>query len=248
MKYLVGDIGNTFIKLSILNERFEISKEYNLETSKIFIKKNRDKLLSNIKKTKLKKQVLFSSVVPKAFKVIKNILSKKKFKVKEIKNLKIKKILKIKVKNYNQLGSDRISNALGALKFKNSLIIDFGTATTFDIVKNRVYEGGIISPGVKLSILNLHKSTALLPMINLKKFKNNFGKNTKEAINAGFFWGYEGLINNIIKKISFKTKTNYKIILTGGYAKLFSKYVHQKSIIDENITIKGISKAYRELL
>ena len=78
MKYLVGDIGNTFIKLSILNERFEISKEYNLETSKIFIKKNRDKLLSNIKKTKLKKQVLFSSVVPKAFKVIKNILSKKK--------------------------------------------------------------------------------------------------------------------------------------------------------------------------
>ncbi len=248
MKYLVGDIGNTFIKLSILNERFEISKEYNLETSKIFIKKNRDKFLSNIKKTKLKKQVLFSSVVPKAFKVIKNILSKKKFKVKEIKNLKIKKILKIKVKNYNQLGSDRISNALGALKFKNSLIIDFGTATTFDIVKNRVYEGGIISPGVKLSILNLHKSTALLPMINLKKFKNNFGKNTKEAINAGFFWGYEGLINNIIKKISFKTKTNYKIILTGGYAKLFSKYVHQKSIIDENITIKGISKAYRELL
>ena len=248
MKYLVGDIGNTFIKLSILNERFEISKEYNLETSKIFIKKNRDKFLSNIKKIKLKKQVLFSSVVPKAFKVIKNILSKKKFKVKEIKNLKIKKILKIKVKNYNQLGSDRISNALGALKFKNSLIIDFGTATTFDIVKNRVYEGGIISPGVKLSILNLHKSTALLPMINLKKFKNNFGKNTKEAINAGFFWGYEGLINNIIKKISFKTKTNYKIILTGGYAKLFSKYVHQKSIIDENITIKGISKAYRELL
>ena len=68
-------------------------------------------------------------------------------------------------------------------------------------------------------------------MINLKKFKNNFGKNTKEAINAGFFWGYEGLINNIIKKISFKTKTNYKIILTGGYAKLFSKYVHKKVLL-----------------
>ena len=140
MKYLVGDIGNTFIKLSILNERFEISKEYNLETSKIFIKKNRDKFLSNIKKTKLKKQVLFSSVVPKAFKVIKNILSKKNLRSKRSKKFKDKKILKIKVKNYNQLGSDRISNALGALKFKNSLIIDFGTATTFDIVKNRVYE------------------------------------------------------------------------------------------------------------
>ena len=82
------------------------------------------------------------------------------------------------------------------------MILDFGTATTFDVIKNEVYEGGVIAPGVKLSIMNLNKNTALLPLINLKKNQKSYGKNTKEALNAGFVWGYEGLINNIINKIT----------------------------------------------
>ena len=73
------------------------------------------------------------------------------------------------IKNINQIGSDRIVNSIEGKKYKNCLIIDFGTATTFDIVKNRVYEGGVIAPGVKLSMKNLSQSTALLPMFNLKK-------------------------------------------------------------------------------
>ena len=147
------------------------------------------------------------------------------------------------------MGSDRISNAIGSLNFKNSIIIDFGTATTFDIVKNGVYEGGVISPGIKLSILNLNKSTALLPLLKLKNSQKNYGKNTQEALNAGFIWGYEGLINNIIKKISSKSNNNYKIILTGGYAKLFKRYIHKRKVfIDQNITIKGIAKILKELL
>ena len=68
--------------------------------------------------------------------------------------------MKIKIKNYNQLGSDRISNAIGSLKHSNSIIIDFGTATTFDVIRNGVYEGGVIAPGVKLSIQNLIQSAA----------------------------------------------------------------------------------------
>ena len=88
----------------------------------------------------------------------------------------------------------------------------------------------------------------MLPLFNLRKIKKSYGKNTQEALNAGFIWGYQGLINNIIKKISSKTKVNYKIILTGGYAKLFKKYVKFKSIVDQNVTIKGISKTYKELL
>ena len=106
----------------------------------------------------------------------------------------------------------------------------------------------MISPGVNLSISNLNKSTALLPLLNLKNAKNIYGKNTQEALNAGFIWGYQGLINNIIKKISSKRKKNYKIILTGGYAKLFRKHIKYKTLIDQNITIKGIIKAYKELL
>jgi len=249
MKYLVGDIGNTLIKLSILSRSFKIKKTYNLETKKIFNKKSKVSFLKKFDRKTFNKKVIFSSVVPKAFKIIKKNLQTKKFKVIEIKEINIRKIIRIKIKNYNQLGSDRISNAIGSLNFKNSIIIDFGTATTFDIVKNGVYEGGVISPGVNLSILNLNKSTALLPLLKLKNSQKNYGKNTQEALNAGFIWGYEGLINNIIKKISSKSNNNYKIILTGGYAKLFKRYIHKRKVfIDQNITIKGIAKILKELL
>ena len=71
---------------------------------------------------------------------------------------------------------------------------------------------------------NLSQSTALLPMFNLKNKQKSYGKNTKDALNAGFIWGYEGLINNIINKITLKWKMNYKIILTGGYAIFFKKH------------------------
>ena len=119
----------------------------------------------------------------------------------------------------------------------------------FDIVKkDGIYDGGVIAPGIKLSIQNLHKSTALLPSFILKTNNIIYGKNTLDALNAGFLLGYQGLINNIIKKITLSSKKNYKIILTGGYAQLFKKYVYKKTIIDQNITIKGIIKIYKDLL
>ena len=157
-------------------------------------------------------------------------------------------MIQIKVKNINQLGSDRIVNSIEGKKFKNCLIVDFGTATTFDIVKKGTYEGGVIAPGIKLSINNLSKSTALLPMFDLKNIQKSYGKNTKDALNAGFIWGYEGLINNIINKITQNWKMNYKIILTGGYANLFKKIIKRRTIVDQNITIKGVSRVYSKFL
>jgi type III pantothenate kinase len=248
MNYLIGDIGNTSIKISILNHKFDIKKSYNLETNKLYIKKNINIFFKKFLNKNLNKKVLFSSVVPKAYKTIKKYLKKKNFRSFEIKDLKIKKILKINIKNFSQLGSDRIANAVGAKSGKNCLVIDFGTATTFDILKNSEYDGGVIAPGVDLSIKNLNKFTALLPLLILNNKQNNYGKNTKEALNAGFLWGYEGLVNNIINKIIIKSKKNYKIILTGGYAKMFKKFIKKKTVIDQNITIKGIAKVYKELL
>jgi len=96
--------------------------------------------------------------------------------------------------------------------------------------------------------MNLNKSTALLPLINLNKNQKNYGKNTKEALNAGFVWGYEGLINNIINKIISRGKKKYKIILTGGYASFFKKIIKEKISIDQDITIKGITKVYKEFI
>ena len=169
----------------------------------------------------------------------------------EIKKLPLKKLIKIKIEKYSQLGSDRIANAIGAYSLykKNCLIIDFGTATTFDIVKNPgVYEGGVIAPGVRLSILNLNRFTASLPVFDLKANSKTYGKNTKDALNAGFLWGYQGLINNIIKKIKTSFNCSFKIILTGGYSKTFSKFINNNSTIEPNITIKGIIHIYKRLI
>ena len=248
MKFLIGDIGNTSTKICILSDRFKILRSYNFETKKIY----KGDLLKIIIKKKINKDLnpvfLFSSVVPKVFRKIKKSLKLTRYKTLEIKDLNLNKVIKINVKNKKELGSDRIANAIGAKKFNNSLVLDFGTATTFDVIKNGVYEGGVIAPGVKLSIKDLSKATALLPMINLSSNQKNYGKNTKEALNAGFVWGYEGLINGIINKIISKSKIKYKIILTGGFANFFKKMIATKVIVDKDITVKGIANVYKELI
>ena len=247
MYYIIGDIGNTSTRICLLNKS-KILKSIIFDTKNIFLRGYVKKIFSKFFHKRLKKEILFSSVVPLAFKKIKKNLKTSSFTIYEIKKFNLKKIIKINIKNIKQLGSDRIVNSIEGKKFKNCLIIDFGTATTFDIVKNGVYEGGVIAPGVKLSIKNLSQSTALLPMFDLKNIQKSYGKNTIDALNAGFIWGYDGLINNIINKITKNWKMNYKIILTGGYANLFKKIIKRKSIVDQDITIKGASRVYREFL
>ncbi len=248
MKYLIGDIGNTSTKICILNNQFKIIKAYDFETNIIYKVDYLKKILRNRLCKDLNPIFLFSSVVPNAYKEIKKKFRNTKYKFFEIKDFDLKKIIKINIKNKKQLGSDRIANAIGVQKYKNCLVLDFGTATTFDIIKNGAYEGGVIAPGVKLSINNLSKNTALLPSINLKKNQKNYGKNTKEALNAGFVWGYEGLINNIINKIIAKERSKYKIVLTGGFVNFFKNMIKKKILVDRNITVKGIAKVYKEFI
>ena len=153
MRYIIGDIGNTTTKISILNKEYKIIKSYDFKTKNID-KNNFLKIIIG-KNKNFNKTILFSSVVPAAFKEIKKKLKNTKYKLAEIKNFDLKKLIRINVKNKKELGSDRIANAIGAQKYKNCLVLDFGTATTFDVIKNGVYEGGVIAPGVKLSIKNL---------------------------------------------------------------------------------------------
>ena len=247
MYYIIGDIGNTSTRICLL-KKSKIFKSVNFETKNIFKRNYVNKIFKRLVKKNLKKEILFSCVVPLAIKKIKKILKNSNYKVLELKSLDLEKLIKINIKNIKQLGSDRIVNSIEGKKFKNCLIIDFGTATTFDIVKNGTYEGGVIAPGVKSSINNLSQSTALLPVFDLRNKQKSYGKNTKDALNAGFVWGYDGLINNIINKITKSWKMNYKIVLTGGYANLFKKIIQRKTFVDQNITIKGISRVYRELL
>ena len=228
MNYIVGDIGNTSTRICLLNQKFSIIKSIIFNSSQLFEKRYFKNIFKKLIKKNVSSNLLFSSVVPLGLKAIKKNLKGSKYKVIEIKDLNVRKIIKINVKKINQLGSDRIVNAIAGKKYKNCLILDFGTATTFDIIKNGVYEGGVIAPGIKLSIMNLSNSTALLPMFTLRNNQRSYGKNTKDALNAGFIWGYEGLINNIVNKITSKWKMKYKVILTGGYANFFKRIIKKK--------------------
>ena len=252
MKALVGDIGNTNTKICLIETKnFKVKKMIYFNSINILLKNFLKKKLKTIIKNKSMCEVaLFSSVVPKYYSILKKIIKKNyKIKLREIKEKNIKKIVKINIKNKNQVGSDRIANAVGVYKkYKsNCIILDFGTATTFDVVtKNGSYNGGIIAPGVNLSMKSLVKVADQIPNFLLKKQKKIVGKNTVEALRSGFYWGYLGLINNIIFKIEKETKKKYKIIFTGGHANLFKKSIIRHFTIDKNITIKGIVEIFKE--
>ena len=252
MNVIIGDIGNSITKICLVeNRNYKIKKIIYFNSNKIYSIKYLEKIFKKIiKKGKIHKIALFSSVVPKYEILIKSFLKKKyHISLKEIKDKKIKKIVKISIKNKKQVGSDRIANAVGAFKkYKNnSIVLDFGTATTFDVVnKSGVYNGGVIAPGINLSIKSLSVSADKIPLFLLKKQKKTIGKNTIEALRSGFYWGYLGLINNIILMIEKETKKKYKIIFTGGYADLFKTSIIRPFAIDRNITIKGIIEIFKE--
>ena len=166
----------------------------------------------------------------------------------EIKKLRLSKLIDIRV-NKKQVGSDRLANSIASIDNKNNfIIIDFGTATTFDVVIKKKYLGGIISPGINLSLSTLTSKASLIPEINLKKISYVIGKNTNEAVRSGFFWGYAGLIDNMIKLIKKQTKSNFKVVLTGGLADLYKNSINTKCIVDKDLTIKGIIKITKKLI
>jgi len=251
MNVLIGDIGNTITKICLVNiKTFKIKKIIYYSSQDVLSKKILIKNLRKIIKNKSNiTSALFSSVVLKYKLKMREFLRKYyNIKLREIKEKQINKIVKINIKNKYEVGSDRIANAVGVYKkYKtNCIVLDFGTATTFDVVtKNGVYNGGIIAPGVNLSIKSLASSADQISIFSLKKPKRIIGKNTMEALNSGFYWGYLGLINNIILKIEKETKTKYKIIFTGGYANLFKTSIIRPFAIDKNITIRGIIEIFR---
>ena len=241
--YILGDIGNTETKLCLVSKNYRIIKKItfsskNLKNSQLnlILKKN------NIKFNKVRK-ILFCSVVPNTFKIIKNFLLKKTtVKCFEVKNLNLKSLIKIKV-NFKQVGSDRITNAISLMDNKNNyIILDFGTATTFDVLIKSTYFGGIIAPGVKLSLNALSDRATLIPKIRLKKINKVIGKNTISAVRSGFFWGYAGLIDNIINLIKKETRKSFRVIITGGFSNLFKNSIKTKVSHNQDITIKGLIK------
>ena len=245
---IIGDIGNTEVKICLIDNKFKIKKKIIIKTNGINQAKLKNKLKFLLKYRNNFKSIIFSSVVPKIYKEF-YVFFKLNFNIKilEIKNLKLNKFIDIKV-NRKQIGSDRLANSIAMIDSKNNyIIIDFGTATTFDVIIKNKYLGGIISPGINLSLNTLISKASLIPEINLKKISNVIGKNTLDAVRSGFFWGYAGLIDNMIKLIKKQTKSRFSIILTGGLADLYKNSINAKCKVDKDLTIKGIMKITKRL-
>jgi len=241
--YILGDIGNTETKVFLISINNRIIKKLILSSKDINHSKL-DKLFANFKIDYKKiKKILFCSVVPKSFNIIKKYLSKKtKLKCYEVKDLNLKSLIRIKA-NYKQVGSDRLTNAVSLMNNKNNFIVlDFGTATTFDVLIKNTYFGGIIAPGVRLSLNTLSDKATLIPKIDLKKIKNVIGNDTISAVRSGFFWGYAGLIDNIINLIKKETRKSFKVIITGGFSNLFKNSIKTKVNHNKDITINGLIK------
>ena len=247
MNYLIIDIGNTnidFINFNKLTNNY--SGKFTIDTSDIL--KDRFGIINKKIKKNFYKSALCSSVVPNVFNKLKKILKSKNINLNEVKDKIVKLPIKIKINKPKQVGSDRVVNSIAAYKIykKNSIIIDFGTATTFDVIIRDTYVGGMITPGINLSLKVLKEATAKLPLIKLKKTNKFIGKDTVSAMNNGMYWGYIGLIKELVQKIIIETKKKYLVIFTGGLANIFfSSFPFKDKVIDQEITLKGIAETLK---
>lgn len=160
----------------------------------------------------------------------------------------------VRLPHPEEVGADRVVNAIGALtRYRPPLIIvDFGTATTFDVVDaDGAYCGGAIAPGIGLSLEALHRAAARLPRIAVAPPERAIGTNTVAAMQSGVFWGYIGLVESLIARIRSELGTPATTIATGGLAPLFAKRTDALQHVDPDLTMVGLLEVYmrsRELL
>lgn len=150
-----------------------------------------------------------------------------------------------------EVGADRLVNAVAVKAHykKPAIIVDFGTATTFDVIDDAgIYSGGVIAPGINLSMTALHMAAAKLPDIAIESTESVIGKNTKDAMQSGIYWGYISLIEGMIKRISDEMKETPFVIATGGLAPLFMKGTTIIEAMDQDLTMKGLVHIHAQLM
>lgn len=143
-----------------------------------------------------------------------------------------------------QPGPDRLANAVAAYDRHggNTVVVDFGTATNFDVVaEDGAYIGGVIAPGVNLSLEALHAGAAALPHVDISQPEKVIGTNTVECIQSGVFWGYSGLIEGMVARIKTEYGREMKVIGTGGLAPLFTQGDIHYDAFDEHLTLYGLT-------
>lgn len=191
--------------------------------------------------------MIISSVVPPVLDKL-QVMADKYFDVNPlIVGLGIDTGMAISYDNPAEVGADRIVNAVAAYdRYKKSLIVvDFGTATTFDYVSARgEYMGGAIAPGIGISAEALFQRTSKLPRIEITKPGRVVGKNTIQSMQSGIFFGYVGLVDEIVRRIRKETKSNPKVIATGGLANLIASESETIEEVNQFLTLEGLRIIY----
>lgn len=249
---LLIDIGNTNINLAVAEKnniiaRWRVATVHNRTADEYIALLTQ--LMSNekIKPAKIK-DVAVSSVVPQIMMHI-NKMCQSLFGVSaKAVGKELKANLKVKIDKPEEVGADRIVNAIGVAKLYGTpaIVVDFGTATTFDVVdKFGDYCGGVISPGINLSLHALHEFAARLPSVPVEKTTKVIGTNTKDAMQSGIYWGYVGLIEGLLERIKNEMEGKPIVVATGGLAPLFAEGTKAIQHIEADLTIVGLLEIYR---
>ena len=205
-------------------------------------------LLSRLLRKTVPTHVALCSVVPEATKDA-VLLAEQSWGIKPF-QLTAKSVCGVGI-NYpapKTIGPDRLANAIAARHRFGApvVVVDFGTAVTFDVVNRRGdYIGGIIAPGLAAMTSYLHEKTALLPQIKIREISKVVGKSTEQAMLSGAVHGYRGLIRELIQKLKGELKCRrLPVVATGGYAALMAKKLPEITEVDPLLTLKGLRRAW----
>ena len=155
--------------------------------------------------------------------------------------------IEVRIANVAGVGADRLANAVAAHHLHGGpvIVVDFGTATTFDVVgADGAYEGGVIAPSVKHSVEALHRAAALLPRVPVERPATVIGKDTVPAMKSGIYWGYVGLIEGLVARIKTEYGGPMRVVATGGLAPVYAQASDVIDEVDPDLTLRGLTIIY----
>ncbi len=242
MKLLI-DIGNTNTSIAVIGKSAKIKKRYFIHTGKSEVRAEALKRLIG-KDLKEIDSICIVSVVPKFLGLIKKNLKRIAPKVPILvigKNIKVPMV--VKYNKPSEVGQDRLVVSFAARQLVGAplIVVDFGTAVTFDFVNSLgEYAGGLIFPGLRLALESLIKGAALLPNVTIKASKGILGKDTKSSINKGILLGYAAVCDDFVKRLKDKYGHKTKVVATGGDAGLISKYSREIKRVCPDLIFDGL--------
>jgi type III pantothenate kinase len=248
---LVVDVGNTNIVLGLYRER-TLTHHWRLSTNRSSTVDEYGILISNLfqlagVRAEQIKGVILSCVVPPIMNTLEQLFVKYVGKEALVVGPGIKTGLNIRYENPREVGADRIVNAVAGIEQYGTplVVVDFGTATTFDYIDaSGAYLGGAIVPGIGISAEALYQRAAKLPRIELTKPKTVIGRNTVAAMQAGIIYGYAGQVDGIVRRIGKEFNVQPKVIATGGLAELIADESETIEKVDPLLTLEGLRIIY----